>query len=65
MCRTGVVVVACMVLLDVGRFVIWSTVQYAVWEVVEQVGGGQGKPLYDEFRSGVCVIQCQCPKCGF
>ncbi len=35
----GVVVVACMVLVDVGKFVIWSTVLYAVWEVVEQVGG--------------------------
>ena len=38
-CRTRVVVVACMVLVGVGKIVIWSTVPYAVWEVVEEVGG--------------------------
>ncbi len=38
-CQTRVVVVACMVLVDVGKIVNWSTVPYAVWEVVEEVGG--------------------------
>ena len=63
--RTRVVVVACMVLVDVGKIVIWSTVPYAVWEVVEEVGGGRREQMYNKFRWGVCVIQCQCPKCGF
>ena len=54
-----------MVLVDVGKIVIWSTVPYAVWEVVEEVGGGRREQMYYKFRWGVCVIQCQCPKCGF
>ncbi len=64
-CRTRVAVVVCMVLVGVGKIVIWSTVPYAVWEVVEEVGGGRRKQMYYKFRWGVCVIQCQCPKCGF
>ncbi len=39
--RVVTVIVVCMVRVPVplGKIVIWSTIPYTVWEVVEEVGG--------------------------
>jgi hypothetical protein len=48
-----VVVVACMVLLDVGNFLFWSTVQYTLWEAEEEVGGGSDNRCTSSFGGGL------------
>ncbi len=46
-----VIVVVWMVIQDVGNFLIWSTMQYTVWETAEEVGGG-GENRCTSFVSG-------------